>query len=45
MQFYNKLNAKEQSDLIDKSGKNRIVLSFYKYSVIGILKFSETIYT
>tara|TARA_B100000003_G_C10936034_1_gene373279 strand:+ start:1866 stop:2897 length:1032 start_codon:yes stop_codon:yes gene_type:complete len=35
MQFYNKLNAKEQSDLIDKSGKNRIVLSFYKYSVIG----------
>ena len=35
MQFYNRFNAKEQSDLIDKSGKNRIVLSFYKYSVIG----------
>ena len=35
MQFYNRFNAKEQSDLIDKSGKNRIVLSFYKYSYIG----------
>ncbi len=35
MQFYNKLNIKEQSDLIDKSGKNRIVLSFYKYSYLG----------
>ena len=35
MQFYNRFNAKEQSDLIDKSGKNRIVLSFYKYSFIG----------
>jgi len=35
MQFYNRLNIKEQSDLIDKSGKNRIVLSFYKYSYLG----------
>ena len=35
MQFYNRLNIEEQSDLIDKSGKDRIVLSFYKYSYLG----------
>ncbi len=35
MQLYNKLSAKERSELIDKAGKNRLTLSFYKYAKIG----------
>ncbi len=35
MQLYNKLSAKERAELIDKTGKNRLTLSFYKYAKIG----------
>ena len=35
MQLYNKLSASEQSLLLEESGKQRIVLSFYKYFFIG----------
>ena len=35
MQLYNKLSAKERSELIDEAGKNRLTLSFYKYAKIG----------
>lgn len=35
MQLYNKLSAKERSELIDKAGKSRLTLSFYKYAKIG----------
>lgn len=35
MQLYNKLSAKERAELIDKAGKNRLTLSFYKYAKIG----------
>lgn len=32
MQLYNKLSAKEREELIDKAGKYRLTLSFYKYA-------------
>ncbi|WP_142784425.1 oxygen-dependent tRNA uridine(34) hydroxylase TrhO [Changchengzhania lutea] len=35
MQLYNTLSAKERAELIDKAGKNRLTLSFYKYAKIG----------
>ncbi len=35
MQLYNRLSVEEQSGIIEKSGKERIVLSFYKYAFIG----------
>ncbi|MFH6767411.1 rhodanese-related sulfurtransferase [Gaetbulibacter aquiaggeris] len=35
MQLYNKLSAKERSELIDEAGKNRLTLSFYQYAKIG----------
>ncbi len=35
MQLYNKLSAKERSELIDKAGKDRLTLSFYQYAKIG----------
>ena len=38
MQLYNKLSAKERAELIDKSGKKRLTLSFYKYAKIGNLQ-------
>lgn len=31
MQLYNKLSAEERAVLIDKTGKNRITISFYQY--------------
>lgn len=35
MQLYNKLSAKERAELIDKTGKKRLTLSFYQYAKIG----------
>src|SRR5690606_8131227 len=35
MQLYNKLSAKERAELIDKTGKSRLTLSFYQYAKIG----------
>tara|TARA_R110002049_G_scaffold21057_1_gene77516 strand:+ start:7691 stop:8764 length:1074 start_codon:yes stop_codon:yes gene_type:complete len=34
MQLYNKLSAKERAELIDKAGRKRLTLSFYKYAKI-----------
>ena len=34
MQLYNKLSAKERAELIEKAGKDRLTLSFYKYAHI-----------
>lgn len=38
MQLYNKLSASERAALIEKAGKNRLTLSFYKYAHIGNLQ-------
>ena len=35
MQLYNNLSAKERADLIEKAGKDRLTISFYKYAKIG----------
>ena len=35
MQLYNKLSAKERAELIEKAGKDRLTISFYKYAKIG----------
>jgi UPF0176 protein len=35
MQLYNKLSAKEREELIDRAGKDRLTISFYKYAHIG----------
>lgn len=35
MQLYNNLSAKERADLIEQAGKERLTISFYKYSKIG----------
>jgi len=35
MQLYNNLSAKERTALIKKAGKDRLTLSFYKYTKIG----------
>ena len=35
MQLYNKLSAKERAALIEKAGKDRLTISFYKYAHIG----------
>ena len=35
MQLYNTLSAKAQAELIEKAGKDRLTLSFYKYAKIG----------
>lgn len=35
MQLYNKLSAKERAELIQKAGKDRLTISFYKYANIG----------
>jgi UPF0176 protein len=35
MQLYNKLSAKERAELIEKAGKERMTISFYKYANIG----------
>lgn len=35
MQLYNKLSAKERAELIEKAGKDRMTISFYKYAKIG----------
>jgi len=35
MQLYNKLSAKERAELIEKAGKDRMTISFYKYAHIG----------
>jgi len=35
MQLYNKLSAKERAELIEKAGKDRLTISFYKYANIG----------
>lgn len=34
MQLYNKLSAKERTELIEKAGKERLTLSFYQYAKI-----------
>ncbi len=36
MQLYNKLSAEERAILIDKAGKYRLTLSFYKYAHIKV---------
>ena len=35
MQLYNKLSANERAELIEKAGKERLTLSFYKYARIS----------
>jgi len=35
MQLYNNLSAKERVELIEKAGKERLTISFYKYAKIG----------
>jgi len=35
MQLYNNLSAKERTELIEKAGKDRLTISFYKYAKIG----------
>ncbi len=35
MQLYNNLSAKERGSLIEKAGKERLTLSFYRYAKIG----------
>ena len=35
MQLYNNLSNKERADLIEKAGKDRLTISFYKYANIG----------
>lgn len=35
MQLYNKLSAEERAVLIEKAGKDRLTISFYKYAKIG----------
>lgn len=35
MQLYNNLSAKERAELIEKAGKDRLTISFYKYTKIG----------
>ncbi len=35
MQLYNKLSAKERTELIQDAGKDRLTLSFYQYAKIG----------
>jgi len=35
MQLYNNLSAKERAELIEKAGKERLTISFYKYAKIG----------
>jgi UPF0176 protein len=35
MQLYNKLSAEERAQLIDRAGKSRITISFYKYFKIN----------
>ncbi len=35
MQLYNKLSANERAALIEKAGKDRLTLSFYKYALIS----------
>ncbi len=35
MQLYNRLSAKERAELIERAGKERLTLSFYKYANIG----------
>jgi len=35
MQLYNKLSANERAELIEKAGKERLTLSFYKYASIS----------
>ncbi|TPV35003.1 rhodanese-related sulfurtransferase [Paucihalobacter ruber] len=35
MQLYNKLSSKERAELIEKAGKDRLTISFYKYAKIG----------
>ena len=34
MQLYNNLSAKERAELIEKAGKERLTISFYKYAKI-----------
>ena len=35
MQLYNNLSGKERAELIQKAGKDRLTISFYKYAKIG----------
>lgn len=35
MQLYNNLSAKERAELIEKAGKDRLTISFYKYAKIA----------
>ena len=35
MQLYNNLSGKERAELIEKAGKDRLTISFYKYAKIG----------
>ncbi len=35
MQLYNNLSAKERAELIEKAGKDRLTISFYKYAKLG----------
>ena len=35
MQLYNNLSAKERAELIERAGKERLTISFYKYAKIG----------
>lgn len=35
MQLYNTLSAKEREQLIEKAGKDRLTISFYKYAHLG----------
>jgi len=45
MQLYNKLSAKEREALIDKAGKDRLTLSFYKYAhIINPQEFRDALF-
>mgnify|MGYP001824811045 CR=1 FL=1 len=45
MQLYNTLSAKERAALIEKAGKDRLTLSFYKYAKINNpLKFRDHLF-
>jgi UPF0176 protein len=45
MQLYNKLSAKERAELIEKTGKDRLTLSFYKYfKIINPQEFRDQLF-
>ncbi|MGA1227242.1 MAG: rhodanese-related sulfurtransferase [Tamlana sp.] len=45
MQLYNKLSVKERAELIEKTGKDRLTLSFYKYfKIINPQEFRDQLF-